>query len=126
MAISKLLDSPDKAMKFELEEMESDEALWYMSLPKTDDQVGSVKDLIASQKEISGSDKPSKSSRPQVKRGLKKPVNETVKSRIVSIEEITDESEGDDLLPYDKPDTDASDSDEDPTLIQRSKPSAPV
>lgn len=126
MAISQLLDSPDKAMKFDLEEMESDEALWFMSLPKTDDQAGSIKDLVAAQKDASDFHKLSKHENPKVKRSLKQPRNDTPTSRIISIEEITDESEYDDLLPYDKPDTDASDSDEDPTLVRRYKPKAPV
>jgi telomere length regulation protein len=46
----------------------------------------------------------------------------------MAIEEISDKSEAEDedLMMYEKPDTDASDSEEDPTLIQRSKPSPPV
>ena len=31
-----------------------------------------------------------------------------------------------DLVPYQKPDSDASDEDEDPTLVQRNRPNAPV
>src|SRR5436190_15432411 len=44
MSISRLIDSPDKVMKFDLEEMESSEAQWYMGLTNVEDNVGSVKD----------------------------------------------------------------------------------
>lgn len=48
-------------------------------------------------------------------------------SKVISIEEVDDDSESeDDLISYQKPDDDPEDSDEDPTLINRSKPKAPV
>jgi telomere length regulation protein len=49
-------------------------------------------------------------------------------TKVMAIEEISDESEAEDedLMMYEKPDTDASDSEEDPTLVQRSKPRPPV
>lgn len=126
MALSRLTDAPDKAMNFELEAMESDEAIWYMDLPKIDDQVGTIRDLVALNKDTPGFGGSTKSShsKPGDKRKSKR--NNQNTSKIVSIEEISDESENDDLLPYEKPDSDASDSEEDATLVQRSKPSAPV
>ncbi|KAI9720016.1 MAG: hypothetical protein M1812_003142 [Candelaria pacifica] len=51
-------------------------------------------------------------------------------SKIISIEEIEDDEDhevsSEDLIPYEKPDSDPDDEDEDPTLVQRNKPKAPV
>ena len=48
-------------------------------------------------------------------------------SRIIAIEEVDDtDSEDEDLVAHEKPDDDPEDSDEDPTLINRSKPGPPV
>ncbi|PGH09315.1 telomere length regulation protein [Blastomyces parvus] len=122
MALSKLTDPPGKAMKFDLEEMESDEALWYMSLTNVRDEIGSINNL----KHENVQHAPKKS-----KHHLRKPPRNhqpkpsQARSKVLSIEELS-ESDGDDFLPYEKPDTDASDSEDDPTLINRSKPSSPV
>ncbi|KAJ8121666.1 hypothetical protein ONZ43_g1943 [Nemania bipapillata] len=56
------------------------------------------------------------------------PVNKTPVKTGLIIEEVVDneEQEDPDLVPYAKPDSDAEDSDDDPTLINRDKPKAPV
>ena len=62
-------------------------------------------------------------------RGEKKPPTPSQQaSKIISIEEIDDEAEdeNDGIMTYGKPDSDAEDSDDDPTLITRNKPTAPV
>ncbi|RAK96370.1 telomere length regulation TEL2 family protein [Aspergillus ibericus CBS 121593] len=126
-AISEIIEQQGKGMKFNLEEMESDEALWYLDLAKTNDSIGSA-ESIQSLKE------PAKPTATQTKKQSasrastsKQAINRTAK--IVAIEEINDsedEEEDEDLIPYEKPDEDASDSDDDPTLVQRNKPTAPV
>ena len=129
MAISALVDPPDKAMKFDLEEMDSEDARWYRSLTGVEDSIGSVEYL---------SDWKENTSHKETKKDTKDPAPKSVvggisqarthTSKIVAIEEVsTDpEDEDDDLMSYEKPDSDASDSEDDPTLIQRSKPTAPV
>lgn len=129
MAISQLVEPPGKGMRFDLEEMESEEAQWYLNLVNVRDTVGSLQTLIAkaqtaSQQKTRKSTKESaKSSAPKRSR----PIGHT--SKIVSIEEIDDsseESEDEDLIPYEKPDSDPEDSDDDPTLVNRSKIAVPV
>lgn len=128
MAISALVDSPDKAMKFGLEEMDSGEAKWYRSLTGVEDNIGSIQNLI-DWKEATASQQPRGAKASTKKRATENLSHKKVHtSKIVAIEEVpTDsEEEDDDLLSYEKPDSDASDSEEDPTLIQRSKPTAPM
>ncbi|EGE79073.1 hypothetical protein RJZ56_001016 [Blastomyces dermatitidis] len=123
MSLSKLADPAGKTMKFDLEEMESEEALWYMSLTNVKDEIGSINDL----KDVNAQHPPKKP-----KRHVRKPPQDDQpkisqeRSKVLSIEEVSEESDSDDFLPYEKPDTDASDSEDDPTLINRSKPSSPV
>ncbi|CAG8892212.1 unnamed protein product [Penicillium egyptiacum] len=125
--ISELIEEPDKVLKFDLEDMRSEEALWYLDLTKVQDEVGSPESIKALQETL-----PAK---PEVVRSkpTQKPKAQFSRhhtSKIVAIEEIEDigedEDEDDDLIPYEKPDDDAYDSDDDPTLIQRNKPTAPV
>ncbi|KAJ5960912.1 uncharacterized protein N7479_008062 [Penicillium vulpinum] len=127
--ISELIEQPDKVLKFDLEEMRSEEALWYLNLPKVQDKVGSPESIKALQEAL-----PAK---PQLVRSkpAQKPKVQFSRhhtSKIVAIEEVEDsdededEDEDEDLIPYEKPDDDAYDSDDDPTLIQRNKPTAPV
>lgn len=117
-------------MKFDLEEMHSEEALWYLSLTAVQDRVGPVESIQALQKAHSTTQHPI-SGIPAIQN--QKPSarsNRTQTSKIVAIDEIDDSEEetdeDDDLLPYEKPDDDAEDEDEDPTLVQRNKPRAPV
>ncbi|CAI7633893.1 unnamed protein product [Penicillium discolor] len=127
--ISELIEDPDKVLKFDLEEMGSEEALWYLSLTKVQDEVGSPESIKALQEALPANpelvrSKPAQKPKTQFSR------HHT--SKIVAIEEVEDsdedeeEEEDDDLIPYEKPDDDAYDSDDDPTLIQRNKPTAPV
>ncbi|KAL5341140.1 telomere length regulation protein-domain-containing protein [Aspergillus crustosus] len=128
-AISQLIELPGKGMKFNLEEMDSSEAKWYISLLKIDDRIGTL-ELFKPPKDaaLGPVRTASKGSASKSRLG-------PTTSRIVAIEEIDDsdedgayedEEEDNDLMPYDKPDEDPSDEDEDPTLIQRNKPTAPV
>ena len=128
-AISELVEEPGKAMKFDLEEMDSDEAQWYLGLIKTQDTVGSLESIRSPQTSTSKSQIQTPKNISSTT-GAKQPNQQRVK--IMSIEEIDEdghaesEDEDDDLIPYEKPDEDPSDSDDDPTLIQRNKPTAPV
>ncbi|OJD10849.1 hypothetical protein AJ78_08250 [Emergomyces pasteurianus Ep9510] len=122
MSISKLVNPAGKTMKFNLEEMESEEALWYMSLTNMTDNVGSINDLM--HKKTRNAPKKSKCSVRNVRQNDQPKLTYTT-SKVLSIEEISEDSD-EDFLPYEKPDTDPSDSEDDPTLVNRSKPNAPV
>ncbi|KAJ5994476.1 hypothetical protein N7451_010200 [Penicillium sp. IBT 35674x] len=119
--MSELVEEPGKSMKFDLEEMQSAETKWYLSLIKTRDDVGSfesMKPLLRGDESLSA---PPKAKNP-------KPLSRP--KRIVEVisddEDEDDEPEDEDLIPYEKPDDDAEDDDEDATLVQRNKPTAPV
>jgi telomere length regulation protein len=128
--ISQLIEEPGKSMKFDLEEMQSEEALWYLSLTTVHDKVGPVESIQTLQKAPLRTQQPVKGTPPSQNQKPSERSNRPQTSKIVAIEEIDDSEEGsdedDDLLPYEKPDEDMEDEDEDPTLIQRNKPSAPV
>lgn len=123
-AFSELVDPKDKRMAFSTDEMDSSDGQWYRSLIGVYDTLGSIEDLKSASTPLTESSPlPSrsiKSARP------KKPTQPS--SRVISIEEIdnSSESEADDLPMYEKPDSDPDDDDEDPTLVQRDRPTAPV
>ena len=127
-AVSELVDTKDKKMVFTAEELSSSDGQWYTSLTKAYDAIGLIEDLkhvgASSAKSLGKRSRPVTSSAKSTK-PTKSP-NES--SRIISIEEINDSSgsESEDLPMYEKPDSDPSDEDEDPTLVQRNKPTPPV
>ncbi|PYH94178.1 hypothetical protein BO71DRAFT_450216 [Aspergillus ellipticus CBS 707.79] len=125
-SISRLIEQQGKGMKFDLEEMESDGALWYLDLIQVHDITGSAESIQSLKQSVpKPAEEPKKPS--SGASAQKKPART---AKIVAIEEIEDseneEEEDDDLIPYEKPDEDPSDSDDDPTLVQRNKPTPPV
>jgi telomere length regulation protein len=127
VAVSRLTDGIDKAMNFDTDEMESDFAKRKLSLIEVRDEVGSIDELKKITKQSDPLPKPAAEPQRPAKK-IAKPVKTIpATSKIIAIEEISSSSESeDDLQPYAKPDSDASDSEDDPTLVNRSKPSAPV
>lgn len=127
-AISELIDAEDKRMVFGAEELQGPDGLWYKSLTHVQDEIGSIRDLKVSPKSTPSATRnkkatiTTKKTAPSTKQA--KPGNAT--SKIISIEEIEGSSDAEDLPMYEKPDSDPSDEDEDPTLVQRDKPTAPV
>ncbi|ETS87273.1 hypothetical protein PFICI_01101 [Pestalotiopsis fici W106-1] len=121
-ALSGLVDGSDKKLDFHSDETHTEEATWYKSLINIADEIGPVSPLQTQ----TSPEKPSTST----KRAASKPKARSIPSAPKTgfiIEEIEDEDEDDeDLVPYAKPGSDAEDSDEDPTLINRDKPKAPV
>lgn len=127
-AISELIEQPGKGMKFDLPEMKSEEATWYLDLMKRKDTLGSLDSLRSQDKSTSQNLAAKKAERPTAP--AQKQGNQS-RSKVVAIEEINeseneDDEEDEDLIPYEKPDDDLSDDDEDPTLVQRNKPTPPV
>lgn len=126
-AISELVDPKDKRMNFSSEDMNSSEGQWYRDLTSMNDHIGSIQDFKNSPQRKNHDAKTSTSTVSNAKSIM--PATQAVtNSKVISIEEIgnTSESEDDDLPTYEKPDSDPSDDDEDPELVQRNKPTAPV
>ncbi|KAK5165679.1 hypothetical protein LTR04_000991 [Oleoguttula sp. CCFEE 6159] len=132
--ISELIDKPDVRMKFNTQEMETPEAEWYRMLARLNDGFTKDEDLTTllpnkGRTETSSKSKPLFSvdlpKRQSKKASLRSPTtsNQLSGPRIV---EVTDDPEEDDLVPYGKLDSDPEDEDEDSTLVQRNKPTAPV
>ncbi|KAI0146679.1 telomere length regulation protein [Pestalotiopsis sp. NC0098] len=121
-ALSGIVHGSDQKLDFHSEETHTDEAKWYKSLINISDQVGPVSPL----KVQANTETPTKTKKTESK-PKPRPVPSTPKTGFI-IEEIEDddEEEDDDLVPYAKPDSDSEDSDDDPTLINRDKPKAPV
>lgn len=126
MSLSKLVDSSDKAMRFELEDTESEQATWYMRLCEADDKIGSIRDLIKLNQNEEKAQPLRLNKHPKIKHNAAKKRPTEDRSKVISIEELSEQSDDSDLIIYEKPDTDASDSEDDPTLINRTKPSPPV
>ena len=127
-AVSELVDPIDRRMKFGAEDLSSPDGLWYRNLPTINDTVGNIDDLKASSSSMrSLAVKPKKCAQSGTA-SAKPPISAKSASKTISIEEIHDGSgsEDEDLPMYEKPDSDPSDEDEDPTLVQRDKPTAPV
>lgn len=125
--ISEVLDEPGKQLQFKAEDSDTPDWRWYKSLITLNDRFGTIADLrpetVSSKGMVKKSTKSaSNRSKPSATRTAQP------SSNIVKIEEINDssESEDDDLPVYAKPDSDPSDDDEDPELVQRNKPTAPM
>ncbi|KAF1999545.1 hypothetical protein P154DRAFT_620965 [Amniculicola lignicola CBS 123094] len=131
-AISKMVDKPDLQLKFDLEGEEASEAMWYQHLTGVKDKVGQIKDLKSHDMKDVTRLKASTHERRGFKRSAQsaKPSNMPAVAEITGprIVEILDDSsdEDDDLVAYGKPDSDPEDDADDPTEINRNKPTAPV
>ncbi|KAI8635467.1 telomere length regulation protein-domain-containing protein [Xylariaceae sp. FL1651] len=126
-ALSALVHGKETKLDFKMDEMSTEEADWYKSLVQTSDKAGPLDPLRASlpSSKAKVSDKTTK---PAKKPTPLRPSKVPQKTGFV-IEEVEDdggEQEDLDLVPYAKPDSDTEDSDDDPTLINRDKPKAPV
>jgi telomere length regulation protein len=129
-AISTLIDGPDKRMNFDSEEMDSVEAKWYLSLINIKFEVVSLESLKS--RLLSGRGKvrlfreklhTNHSPRNQKKRSV---VETAPNPRILEVVADSDNGLDDGLVPYETPDSDEEDEDEDPTLVRRDKPIPPV
>ncbi|QGA14327.1 hypothetical protein EYB26_001980 [Talaromyces marneffei] len=128
MAISELVEPAGQAMKFDLDGFDAEEAEWYLSLTRVDDKMSSIQDLQKLEAVKEKIWKRVKTTKPN-DTWVPSPRIQRESSKIVAIEEIMDEDvedEDEEFMPYAKPDSDASDSEDDPTLVQRGKPTAPV
>ncbi|KAL8688985.1 MAG: hypothetical protein Q9218_005233 [Villophora microphyllina] len=128
-AVSKLVDPPDRQMNFSSEDVTGPQGQRFLRLTSLQDPLGSIDNLRLAEGTSSNATSQVKGNGPLQKHDTPRNVNQaSTKTKIISIEEIESDSESeDDNLPaYAKPDSDASDSDEDPTVVNRDKPVAPV
>jgi telomere length regulation protein len=128
--MSDLADKSGKKLSFDVPEMATEESRWLLGLTKIEDNVGSLADLTDTSRTLSGTT--TALAHPATKPTERRGGPET--GRIISIEDVSSqvsedggsESEDDELPIYCKPDSDPDDSDEDATLVQRNRPTAPV
>lgn len=128
--MSRLVDKPGQTINFAIEEMEGEEAQQWLDLPTVQDKVGSLDDLAKTMaiQPRPATQRPSKSAR-------RRPVSATPPShsaKLIAIEELSasenssNDEDDRELRPYARPDSDSFDSEDDPTLINRNKPTVPV
>ncbi|KAI0974306.1 telomere length regulation protein [Xylaria arbuscula] len=129
-ALSGLVHGKETKLDFKMDEMTTDEADWYKSLVHVSDKAGPLDPLKTSVPSSGPKDfnKPARETRKQQSQKQPQQLKHKPAKTGFIIEEVEDEGEQEDsdLVPYAKPDSDAEDSDEDPTLINRDKPKAPV
>lgn len=127
-AISRLADPGDKNIDFGVDELETEEAQRWLDLVHVKDEPGQLEDLVKHESVKLKAQPDDARSAPKQRLNVQKRSSQVQRSKIISIEEIEDDEEDteDDLPSHLKPDDDPSDSDEDPTLLNRNKPSAPI
>ncbi|KAI4136343.1 MAG: hypothetical protein LQ341_005670, partial [Variospora aurantia] len=134
-AVSELVDAPDKRINFSSEEISSAQGRHYVSLSKFQDSFRPIEDLKRGK--VHEKQVVTREGRVPAAQHIKPPSSKSHPpkgSRVISIEEVESEhslgeeedDDDEDLPAHAKPDSDASDSDEDPTVINRDKPTAPV
>ena len=138
-ALSSLVDKEGSQMSFGTDEMQTEEAKWYLELVNVEDKIGTLQDfqalLQSMDKMIKLSKQPTRQTKPDQMPKLNGkrvfgPPRPPVQTEVIGekvTELLDDESdEDDDLKPFAKPDSDPEDSDEDATLVNRNKARAPV
>lgn len=134
MTVSRLTDKKGSQLSFTDSTMETPEAKWFQQLVQVDDEVGRLEDLRNSNSDLDYSQRRVATQNKSIPKHGGKPTSKTtpiakhttIPSGLRIVELNSDDEDGDDLVPYAKPDSDPEDDDEDPTLIQRHKPKAPV
>jgi telomere length regulation protein len=114
VAISKMVDKPDLQLKFELEDVEAEEARWYQRLTEVDDKIGEVKDLKTKRQNISSTKKVQTKPKPIPKVSKAPAITEIQGPRVVEVMSDSDDEDAD-LMVYEKPDSDPEDDTDDPT-----------
>lgn len=138
-ALSGLVDKAGSKLSFGTDDMQTAEAQRYMELVKVNDQPGKLEDFA---KLVADTDKrrqakihkpvPPRQFMPKIDGKptfgpIRPPTKVQTEVEGAKVAEISDtDSEDDGLTPYAKPDSDAEDSDEDATLVNRDKTRAPV
>ncbi|KAK3671210.1 telomere binding protein [Recurvomyces mirabilis] len=141
MAVSSLIDKGGSKMNFGTDEVQTEEAEWYMGLVTAKGDIGDLarfRDMLL--KTVSQST--NTHSKPAKKQAMSSSINgiavfgparpprpaqtEVIGEKITELVEEDSDEDDEDLKPYAKPDSDAEDSDEDATLVNRNKARPPV
>lgn len=123
-ALSKLAHKDDKKLNFNMEETNSDEALWYKGLVEISDVVGPIHPLASKHRPV---DQTQRRTEPFETKSKPAPSPKPARSKAKAIiEEVDSDGDDDDIVPLTKPADDEMDSDDDPETIRRDKPKAPV
>lgn len=138
-AISSLVDKDGAKMNFGTDDMQTEEAQWYLDLIHVDDRIGTLKEFESLLQAQNSLTKPKKRTEKVIKseemsklngKPVFGPPRPPAQTEVIGekVTEILDSDEGseDDLKPYAKPDSDPEDSDEDATLVNRHKARPPV
>jgi telomere length regulation protein len=120
-SVSNLVDK-DKRLNFSMDSLNDADAEVLQSLITCNDDIGSIETLADSKTPQTPHDSVNIGKR-RGKQIVPEPVST---SKVMAIEEIHESGGDDDIPVYAKPDSDEEDEDEDPTLVQRNKPTAPV
>ncbi|KAI1436788.1 telomere length regulation protein-domain-containing protein [Xylaria sp. CBS 124048] len=124
--LSGLVHGKETQLDFKVDEMTTEEARWYKSLVRTSDKAGPFDPLRTSlpSQPVKSSRTPAQAPGKDITRRPAKIPAKT--GLVVEVEDDEEQQEDTDFVPYAKPDSDMEDSDDDPTLINRDKPKAPV
>lgn len=128
-AISQMCDTKDLKLMFEFDERLKLDVDRYLYLTKVPERVKVLKDftleleLFGQKSSPTTSPADMKTSKPRAKKNV---VALRSKADIVAIPPPEVSTLEADMKPYSKPDSDPEDDDDDPTLIRRDKPTAPM
>ncbi|KAB2106324.1 hypothetical protein AG0111_0g5032 [Alternaria gaisen] len=125
VAISKMVDKPELQLKFELEGAEAEEASWYQRLTEVDDRVGDITDFKTKRHDIAPAKKVQSKPKSTPRMPKAPAITEVQGPRVVEVMSDSEDEDAD-LMVYEKPDSDPEDDTDDPTAINRNKPTAPV
>lgn len=125
VAISKMVDKPDLQLKFDLEDAEAVEVQFYQRLTELDDKIGEIKNLRREENSSILVKPVKQKSRLALKSSKAPATTEITGPRIIEVLSES-EDEDNDLMSYEKPDSDPEDDGDDPETINRNKPTAPV
>jgi telomere length regulation protein len=126
MAISRMVDKPEAQLNFDMEGVESTEERWYQQLTQVEDELGTFRDIkVEYNKQVPRTKVKPSSAKPTAEPSTTPSITEITGPRIVEILDESSDEDGD-LMAYEKPDSDPEDDTDDPTEINRNKPTAPV
>ena len=123
--ISEVVDEPGKRLDFTAEETDGVEWQWYKDLSIEKTEIGPISNLRLRQKQSKATQQRQGGNKALVESKAGSKSSQDQSSKIMGIDEMTDETEAD-LPIYQKPDSDPEDDDDDPELVQRNKLTPPV
>ncbi|KAI5285264.1 telomere binding protein [Ascosphaera aggregata] len=127
MTLSQLVETSDNALKFDLDESQQEELLHYRTLSRTKDTISEAefRQLHAPLQTHNKAATASATTKQTLETNLQ--VTTPSQTKAVTIEKtMASNDEDEEFLPYEKPDSDPEDSDDDVTVVDRHKPQPPI